>query len=261
MINSACLIAPASIGVVGGQNAHFYDQSGATKEYLRQGAPSGYGIGSSKKFLYRDTLKPSVVGTIRNLYEINQSSGTVTKFFTRLNSSNQFQVFGVHPSTGVVVLDLLATTTPVSSTSTWYTILCELDMDDLAKCAIYINDADQAITPTTFTTGQAFYVEVSNTRTFYGARPTGSTTTDRYFSGDRCETYLNFDAWLGIDTVAKRRIFNTAAGLPMNLGADGSLATGAQPHVYMPDGKINVGTILDWDFVSGTPEPVDGPNP
>lgn len=264
MINAACLIGSATPAIgLGGANATRYDQSGATKEFRYTGAPSGYALGQSKKLIYRDCLKPSVLSTTRQLYEIVQQSGTVIKFFTRLNSSNQFQIWSVKPGTNTVMLDLLATTTPLSSTSTWYTILCELDMDDFAKCAIYINDADQAITQTVFTTGEFFTVEAANSYTNYGSRRTGGgASSDRHFPGDRCETYVQFDEWLGIDTVAQRRKFNNASGLPTDLGPTGSLATGNQPRIYAPDGLTMVGSIgeIIWT-TNGTPDAVAGPNP
>jgi len=92
----------------------------------------------------------------------------------------------------------------------------------------YLDDLAKFSTSPLFRNGDVDY-----TQTDWGI---GATTAGASkLNGCLSEFYFNTDEYLDISVEANRRLFITAAGKPVDLGADGSTPTGNQPAIYLPN--------------------------
>jgi len=60
-----------------------------------------------------------------------------------------------------------------------------------------------------------------------------STAGSNKMAGDMAAFYLNLDDYIDLSVLVNRRTFYSADGGFVDLGADGSIPSGNQPHVYL----------------------------
>lgn len=117
------------------------------------------------------------------------------------------------------------------STGQWHHLMSSWDLS-VPVVHIYldgVSDIDTTFTPATDGTIQ--YADGNEWA--IGATTSGTVPHD----GKLSENYLNGSDYLDLSVAANGLKFRTAAGLPENLGPDGSLPTGNQPDMYFPNGR------------------------
>ncbi len=95
---------------------------------------------------------------------------------------------------------------------------------------------------TVITNNSLLPIDYTRTHSIGGGVATFPTTNE--YGGCLSELYLNFSEFLDFGIEADRRLFIDSAGLPVELGSDGSIPTGTAPIMYFPDGDAtaNAGT-------------------
>jgi hypothetical protein len=126
---------------------------------------------------------------------------------------------------------LLMTTAGVPSPTGWVHILSSWDVNaaaGLRTAHLYITDTDGLTIATD--TGSAFAAELATASEWVvGVDPSLSQKA----AFDLAELYYAPGEYLDFSVEANRRLFISAAGEPVDLGADGSTPTGSQPLVYL----------------------------
>lgn len=140
----------------------------------------------------------------------------------RRGNSNTFDFLFWNPS-NTVILDINTVATFQSGPS-WIHLLAAWDLGTAGRRHIFIDGVEDT-NETTFTDNDIDYTVAD---WGVGALPSGSTR----FNGCLSEVYFT-DEWLDPTVEANRLRFRSAAGKPVSLGADGSLATGTQPLIYL----------------------------
>jgi hypothetical protein len=125
----------------------------------------------------------------------------------------------------------------------WHHVLIALNSSGTVL-EIYVDDVSDGGAPSVDGTPANFFF--SDTDWGIGASPSGGSK----LAADLAEVYFAPGQFLDITVEANRRKFISAAGKPVDLGADGSTPTGAAPAVYLhlDDGEavanfaVNAGT-------------------
>lgn len=173
-----------------------------------------------------------------------------TRFYVLHVNTNVLRVVG-RRANGTTTLQQDSTTTYIADT-TWYHVLLSYDLAN-AKAFIYVDDASVGDTPSTLDDN-----EIDYTRTDWavGAANTGALP----FNGAIAELFFAQE-YLDISNEDNRRLFRSAAGHPVPLGADGSTPTGTQPIIYAIDGDMTNNLGSGGNFTAqGSPTSVAGPN-
>jgi hypothetical protein len=112
--------------------------------------------------------------------------------------------------------------------NTWLHIMCSVDMSNVARRHVYVNDVAYTGTWTTYN-NEDLRLQQPNTGWIVGGDrepPTPSapmSLAEMYFTG----------SYIDLSIEANRRKFITADGLPARLSSDGSLPTGTTPWLYL----------------------------
>lgn len=170
-------------------------------------------------------------GTTRTLITDNNQHcelkiGTNNKFLMTLQDAAQTKVFS------------FGSNTAYTAGATWLNLLMGWNTNAGAAAKtgyFYVNDASDVLVTSDAST--AFSVDYSGTNNAIAARTNGATPWDGCIS----QPYINIVSLLDFSATANRRSFISAAGKPINLGANGSLPTGAQPIVFLPNPFGTVG--------------------
>lgn len=144
------------------------------------------------------------------------------------NAANQLDVF-VENTSGTIVFRRTTTDT-YTDASPWLNILFSSDAA-AGTGHIYVNDAIPNLGTTTNPGGSPTF-DLTSTEWAVGSRTNGA----QKLNGCLAELYIAYE-FLDLSVAANRRKFISADGRPVRLGDDGSLPTGNQPIVYMPDGN------------------------
>lgn len=165
--------------------------------------------------------------------------------------TNKFQVFSKNADT-TVALSMTSDSAYVAS-STWVHLLMSWDLAN-TETHLYVNDSEDSAAPTIVDKT----LDYTRTPWAIGANAGGGSL---FLNGALAEVYLNTAEYLDFSTESNRRLFISAAGLPVPLGADGSTPTGTQPIIYALAGDASDNLGSGGDFTAnGSPTSVAGPN-
>lgn len=152
------------------------------------------------------------------------SSGIVSIFtFFREYSDNSLRIFA-RSTTGSTILDVRTNPNSAQSADGWLHILFSADMA-AGTAHLYINDELQLNT-TTFTNAT---IDFTGANWSVGAQVDG---TQKY-TGDIADLWFMPGVYIDFSQEANRRKFVSESGIPVYLGTDGSIPTGAAPVIYL----------------------------
>lgn len=164
------------------------------------------------------------------------TSGSLDQII-RLDTSNDTVELLFDNSSGTLILD--ASISHVIEDFGWFHILISLDLSDTGKRYAYINDASKSPTWNTYTNDT-----IDHTKTTHLISTTNSGAASNSVFGDVADLWIDW-SYLDISTEANRRKFISAAGKPVDLGADGSKTTGVTPIMFFS------GSTADWHTNKG----------
>ena len=145
---------------------------------------------------------------------------STTRFGIEKQTDDTFRIVGSNSSASTK-LDMDTTGT---LTTAWTHLMGSWDLAN-SIIDIYINDSND----TNETTNADDNIDYT-TATHYCGQET--TEAGQIVHGDMAQFYLNFGEFLNFNTESNRRKFITAAGKPVDFGADGSTPTGTAPIVF-----------------------------
>jgi hypothetical protein len=116
----------------------------------------------------------------------------------------------------------------------WHHFLAAWDLNDSAKCKIYVDGAD--VTDSVSGPVASYSIGYSSATWYVGS---STTATLQNYNGDLAEMYFAPNQWLDITQASVRNLFRTPAGKPADLGSNGSVPTGSVPTIYfhLDDGE------------------------
>lgn len=199
------------------------DFDGSTDYFLRGGGLTGAADG--RVGLASVWVRPDAVGASH--YIITNTNSRVQL----LLNTNKLELQLRNPSNTIVSRVLSATNL---STGSWQHLLVAWDTD-AQRLQMYVDDADDADTPTHNSTDDIDYTVADWS---VGASTGGLANLNGCIS----ELYFNSAETLDISTTANRRKFVSADLKAVNLGANGSTPTGTAPIVYLPNVFSSFGT-------------------
>jgi len=138
-----------------------------------------------------------------------------------MNISNSLQMILKGTTAATVLAMRTNTSVPLGS---WAHVMMSWDLT-IGATHVYLNDASAKDT----------YILTANPvkwnwNTLYHFSTFGAS---QKFIGCMADFYLNMDEYIDLSVEANRRLFITAAGDPVDLGADGSNPTGSQPAIML----------------------------
>ena len=151
-------------------------------------------------------------------------------------AADQIWFFGRNDA-NAAILDIR--TTPPVAVSDWYHVAFSFDMSDTAKRHVYINDVASITTVLIYTD------DIINFDSDYTIGQEGSFALEM-FDGDMADFWFDSGTYIDLSVAANRRQFIDANGWPVDLGTDGSKATGAVPDIYLS------GDTAAWHTNKGT---------
>lgn len=192
------------------------DFDGTNDDAFLASTPTGLADGKmiTASFWFRDD-RETQTGT---QYIFSAHNGTTSRFSIRFTNT-VLLIVGANTS-GTTIFQASKTLPPLDGL--WHCVQLAIDMNSTSNRVISIDEDTTGVTWTTYT-NQNLHL---NTGAFY----IGANVTSNRFNGCLSEIWLNDEYE---PTVSK---FCTG-GKPIFLGADGSLPTGNQPVLYMPDGN------------------------
>ena len=164
-----------------------------------------------------------------------QLVGTGTRFQIQLGSDNKFRFQGSNASS-VSVLDI-KTSAAYTASPKYLHVLAAWDLTTSAVTHLYVSDVSDKTVTTATNDGIIDWTDTSIDWLIGASYGGGS-----YFSGAISELYFAPGQYLDFSIEANRRKFIDASGLPVSLGADGSVPTGTAPAIYLPNRAALVGT-------------------
>lgn len=132
-------------------------------------------------------------------------------------------------SSDVTIVDFTTTLDDFQEAQGWRHLLAAWDLTGGSPVfQVYVDDA---VAAGTFSTGPiaASVGWAGNTSVNWGSIHSGNLK----FNGDQAQQYLNAAEYLDISDEAVRRLFISAAGKPVDLGAAGKGPTGNSPSVFL----------------------------
>jgi hypothetical protein len=122
----------------------------------------------------------------------------------------------------------------------WHHVLISVDTSNTSNRHVYFDDSSMGGSWDIYTVDSIIDYTVQLN---IGRRGVNNT---RYLKGYLADVWIDFDNYIDFSVEANRRKFISAAGLPVNLGSDGSLPTGSAPEVFLS------GPAADWHTNKGT---------
>ena len=126
----------------------------------------------------------------------------------------------------------------IPSGTGWHHFILSIDLSNSLKRNIYIDDSALSVTWTSYTYGN---IGVTTTDTHY-IGGSSSTKVNAYLA----DFWLDFGSYLDITDSAVRRLFISATGKPVYLGATGNVPTGTAPTMFFS------GATAGWETNLGT---------
>lgn len=208
--------------------------------------------GKILSFATRIDFDVNVTGTVERF--VSENLGYIQ--FDRVASTGQLS-FLVNDSGGTTRLNVITTNNVAANAGSYRILLC-LDMTDVNKLKLYVNDVLQAMTVTTYANNN---LDWTTGEFAVGAAYNGGSTK---INGKIGFFYWNITEYIDFGTLANRRKFFDNLGGYKNLGADGSKPTGTSPAIFLWGNKdefyINKGAGGGQFRVNGTLTSVVGTN-
>lgn len=219
------LLSPARFG--SGPPPYTTTASDYGSDYATRGADLT-GITDGKEFIFSCWLR---LGSTSQ--QTIFTTGSALRFLVQVSSGGVIAISAANAANTTILS--VSTGAFALSTATWYHILISGDMAQSNSTKIYIADTAR----TSITTHTNDTIDFTNGNYGIGGRVNGTTL----LSGCLSEIFFH-RSYLDISVQANRRLFISAAGKPVSLGANGSTPLGVQPLVYVPNGNpsTNAGT-------------------
>lgn len=150
------------------------------------------------------------------------------------NASNRFVMAGYNAANSQI-LSILSNTTTYTASGGWLHVLASWDLAAAAG-HFYVNDADDIAASPTLTNDTLDYTRGAF---MVGALTDGNNKTNAYLA----EVFFH-TSYIDLSVQSNRRKFISAAGKPVNLGANGSAPLGVQPLVYLKNAAASFQTNL-----------------
>jgi len=222
------LSLPYMPGCLGGAEAAYITQGrdfDGTNDYATRGADLT-GIADGKVGLFSFWVRLDGGDSGQMCFFANGANNVACGIYVGKTSLNLFQVRGAD-SSNTNKLSLLSASAYTAGAS-WLHVLCSFDLAAGSR-HLYINGgSDLAAAPTVVN------ADLDLTRGNFSVG--GETDAGGKTSSCLSELWFNTE-YLDISVQANREKFRSAAGKPVNLGANGATPTGNQPLIYMPYGN------------------------
>ena len=191
---------------------------------------TGGGYADSKLWTGSFWVRRNAVGVEHNIVDTDGNDIDV-----RFQADNTLRIKATNTSGSTA---LLVSGNAIADTD-WHHVMFSFDMSDTAKRHIYIDDASALNSVTTYNDE---VLDFTNPETEIGAT-TGGTLRH---NGDIADFWMVFGTYIDLSVQANREKFISANGVPMYLGADGSLPLGKQPDIFLS------GDTATWHTNKGT---------
>jgi len=189
------------------------------------------GIADGKTGTVSLWFKTGTDGVSKNIIATSATS----RFLVNIDASNKINMIARNAA-GTIILRFVTTPTYLAA-SGWHHLLASWDLATTTG-QLYVTDVAPALGTNTRTNDTIDYTE--------GAFVIGATpaAVGRY-NGDLADLWFH-TSHIDLSVEANRRLFISAAGKPVNLGADGSTPLGVQPLVFLS------GATASWHTNKGT---------
>jgi uncharacterized repeat protein (TIGR02059 family) len=158
---------------------------------------------------------------------ITQNAGTSARFWLTRNSSNKWVLNGRN-NAGATILTMTSNAAySTVSNPGWMHFLAAWDLAT-GVGQLYVSDASDLLAGPTLTNDTIAYNTGVATVTI-GSDAAAASKLFAYIS----DLYINIATTLDISNSTNRRLFISAGGKPVDLGADGSTPTGSAPIVFL----------------------------
>jgi len=218
----------------GSQNNHVANASdgwyGGSNYMLRAGTLTGVSNGSQGTFSGWVMFSPNTGGRGGGDGVEQWLMGTINeRFSVKKGTGNDIQV---HCSDGTNYSYFSSSGTYLAG-STWHHILASWNVNYAAGSRVWQMYIDDVSTGTLIADGgAAFNCQYNDTNFGIASGPSGNIYI---LAGAVSELYLNTVVAIDLSSTTNRRKFRDAAGKPVDLGTTGSLPTGSQPAIYLPN--------------------------
>lgn len=164
---------------------------------------------------------------LRNQIWSSTESGTGYFMVNRLEVAfgGVFQVFARNTS-GTSILDIRSTSAHTNA-NTWIHVMISVDLSNTGKRHLYVDGVDE-LAVSTYTDDT-----IDFTRPNHYVGSDGGTA--QWLNGCLSEVYIAQGQYIDLSSSGNRLKFRSAGGLPVDLGATGSVPTGVAPLVYLPN--------------------------
>lgn len=202
-----------------------------TNDYLnKSGALNG--IANGKIIVVNAWLQLKQLGRTHSILRDNAGFD----FLFLINTNNKVYVEAWNGLSARLAL----TSSAALALNAWTHVFLYADLTDPAKRGLYINDGLDAATWSTYVNGDIDWIGATS----FSVGGTFSGTV--LARGDMADVWLSTSQWVNGGLEATRRKFISAAGKPVDLGADGSTPTGTAPTIFLS------GATATWHTNLGT---------
>lgn len=231
IINPYAFGGAAGAGPIVVDAAAFTDTAAPQDHYLHRGS----------------AFSPAASASVSGMFSLwIRSPGTVTAVTPKIGffDSTNNAVFGMLPSGGNdLSIGLHNGTTSIASffssgspltANAWHHILAAWTFSGSSVLQLYIDDASSISVSQAHTGGNVGYNGINDS--YIGADGIDilfNGGTESAYNGGMAELWFAPGQYLDISVTANRRKFRSSLGKPVDLGSDGSLATGTKPLVYL----------------------------
>jgi hypothetical protein len=213
---------------------------GATDYFNRGGGLTGLvdGTVASGSVWFKTSATPATGGAVQEIFASTRSSDNNCSFCFGLADPNVFSVAASNSADAQRLFMTSAALTP--NDGNWHHALFSFDITDASKRAIFIDDVQDFVV-TTYINDTLNFVDLD-----HNIGRGKATAANSQFVGDMADLWLDFGTYLYVSSMDVRRKFISPAGMPMYLGADGSIPTGSAPDVFLS------GDVIYWQSNKGT---------
>ncbi|MEC7029211.1 MAG: LamG domain-containing protein, partial [Pseudomonadota bacterium] len=194
-------------------NAVYFD---GTNDYLRILA-NLTGNSDSKLVSGSGWFKKEALGS--QIIYTNTSGG----FRIRSDASDNFIIEGENIGDTGLVLEIAASS-PIADYD-WHHFMFSVDMSDTNKRHLYIDGVDSIVVGTYLDSA----IRTTGTGHAFGSDTGGGISLNAALA----DIWLDYGTYVDLSKVDNRRKFISNSGMPMYLGADGSLPTGSPPDIFL----------------------------
>lgn len=222
-------------------NAVHFD---GTNDWLSRGAGLT-GAADSKLLTFSVWLNSTDAAGAQQIFH-HEGSGAAnrTRLFKQSSSATRPNSFAIRGhaagDTNTTVLSLESSSNSLAASFGWVNILLSVDVSDSGKRHLYINDSADLDAVLTYTDAV-----IDFTLTDCGVGGRGS-DGNALISADMADLWYAPGVYIDFSVEANRRKFISAAGEPVDLGADGRAPTRSAPLVFLS------GATEGWHINKGT---------